>query len=317
MDYHYKYHEKLGHCTDSRCETRDERDKYSVYMKTCMEFQTQGRLDKLFGMMDQHSLDFSRVVQGIWPLGTPFLDREGLLWHKAAAEEGLDPQAISKWGRVAPKFPRSWLPKLLGLSHEKKFRYNFQGGGMSAYTRYAGNYKYRRAWMTEFAKTHFDKRDFLRWTDVRPNSSKREYRFPYTPLGEFDYSGRDLPGGFIVRMVESEGKDDIYFDSFYFGTMAASEFTVAPGGDGPCTLRFYEAVAARSIPLVPEKDAPLAGCTSPYANIGYKFATDKNLFPYSEQIVEDNFKLLVQYQTFTRGDNVPLAIKDTGWIMRR
>eukprot|EP00933_Yihiella_yeosuensis_P080760 TRINITY_DN9423_c2_g1_i3.p1 TRINITY_DN9423_c2_g1~~TRINITY_DN9423_c2_g1_i3.p1 ORF type:complete len:292 (+),score=37.15 TRINITY_DN9423_c2_g1_i3:560-1435(+) len=276
---------------------------YSPQEGKCVDRNYQGRLQKLFALLETHKLDASRIVKGIWPRGTAFLDREGLLWHMAVKEAGLDPQNISNWGLNAPKYPASYLKRFkeLNRSKHKIRRYNFQGAGSQG-DDVDENYLKRKTFLTAFVKKHFSDRDFFRWTDLPAVVGEEEYK----PLGSFDFTRKKLPAssGFVLRYADG---NDLHFDDFYFGNMAQSEFTLAPGGDGPCSLRFYEAIASGSIPLVPEADAPkkAGGCWSSYAYIPYRYATEEDMFEYSDSIVEENFRLLRKYQTFEEGDLIP------------
>jgi len=121
------------------------------------------------------------------------------------------------------------MAKIAALNHRKKYRYNFQGAG---YRNVIEAYRHRKKWVTRFARKHFDARDLLRWTDL-------EEGHRYNSTGVFDITGKKLRGGYIVRYANDSGA---VFDDFYFESLANSEFTLAPGGDGPCTLRFYEAI---------------------------------------------------------------------------
>jgi len=84
IEIHFTFDKKLGFCTDKRCPNPEFR--YSEFMHKCFDRLYTGRVDKLFGLMKRAGLDWRKVDgMSMWPLGTPMLDREGILWHMALA----------------------------------------------------------------------------------------------------------------------------------------------------------------------------------------------------------------------------------------
>lgn len=81
------------------------------------------------------------------------------------------------------------------------------------------------------------------------------------------------------------------FDEFYFGTLAASKFTLCPSGREPWTYRFFEAALCKSIPVVDKPNASMEG---------FYFLTREQLHVYSPQQAEHNFQRFLEWNTFMK-----------------
>jgi hypothetical protein len=225
----------------------------------------------------------------------------GSRWRQAAVEAGLNPFEVSEFGRSIPKFTASEVQQLTRRSlTTKRYRYNFQGGACSLtdYNRKFNIYvkgpaysrRWRRKWATDFARSNFSDQDFWKVTD---RSKCHDY---VEPMGLFDHS------------FSHEDED-------YWSVLAASNFTLCPGGDEPWSMRVYEAVAAGSLPMIASRQEDL----SPEGRgdrIGVALGAVHKLFHvadasnpiYSQELVEANRRIFIKYHTFMEGDNVPPGI---------
>lgn len=210
---------------------------------------------------------------------------------------------LSAFAKYVPKWPKSWMDKVTKTRTEssnvgnRKYRFSFMGSST--------NHKFRE-WLLPFVTSKFDERDYLAFTD----SPGKHYK----PLGSFDES-RNMTGkaGHGYRPKSNRGAGVpwevlTYFDDHYYAVMGNSSFALCPGGDGPYSMRLYEAAAARAIPVINSVKTDMREPGGYQHKIGYKYITigeQQEELVYDESIAEHNFRLFVKYQTFVEGDNVP------------
>lgn len=227
--------------------------------------------------------------------------RAQAVWNLAHDESGLEAQTMSDFACNVPKVPWAWVEVIQKMDHTKRHTFNFQGSYMFGVihqqmgdprTQYAA-----RNWIMDFVKANFTDIDMLKISDITED---------YTPIGPYDHSQL---GGYNAH--HPNGTDDSYFKQFdagYFEEMAASNFTLAPGGDRPWSMRFYEAILAGSIPVVSSKEYDV-GAMDMWAlwSIPYKyyFLGSGEELVYRQDWVDQNLELFIKYQTFHNGDNVP------------
>merc|ERR1711879_4258 len=97
--------------------------------------------------------------------------------------------------------------------------------------------------------------------------------------------------------------------------MIQSYFTLCPGGDSSWSMRFYEAILAGSIPVIDTVSNALSrdDVSFWFDRIGYTYFTISqvtNLTMSDAQlrdITDNNYELLLKYQTWIQGDQVPPA----------
>lgn len=240
------------------------------------------------------------------PLGDKgHTERADGVWTLALEEAGLHADKVTQFACDIPKVPWSWVQRVQAMSHIKTHTYNFQGSHYwSMKMQKLGNrwpQFLTRNWVLEFAKANFSNQDFLKITDVDEN---------YENMGPWDKS--DL-NSYDTRHSEKEmaygshGAYILYFDEPYFQEMAASNFTLCPGGDRPWSMRFYESIMAGSIPIVgSEYFDKSAKDMWPLWRIPYKYYLKESgdEIVYRQDWVDENMRLFIKYQTFHEGDNV-------------
>jgi len=231
------------------------------------------------------------------------------IWSRAVSKAGLNESNISLFGQTIPKFEVGEVLKIRSLDHTKVHNYNFQGSacrntsGMGVkygvpaddYSSHPNLYRSRRRWAIQFAKERFGPDDFLFITDDKLCDASD------LPMGEFDKSSQRRRS------------------NAYYGSMAASKFTLCPGGDSPWSMRVYEAILAGSIPVIQNISEDWHAAFNPRREaLGktprllalqcvydvYEFATLDNL-TFDLRVVERNLERFIKYQTFIEGDNVP------------
>lgn len=86
------------------------------------------------------------------------------------------------------------------------------------------------------------------------------------------------------------------FDRDYYQLLCRSEFTLCPSGDFKWTYRFFEAIMARSIPIVDSEGVDESMSKFKYF-IDTKAPKD---YVYDIEIVKHNYRLFIENNTFIR-----------------
>ena len=77
--------------------------------------------------------------------------------------------------------------------------------------------------------------------------------------------------------------------------MCQSKFCLCPAGDEPYSMRFYEALMCKSIPIV--NNAKESYRTIMESRLGYKYYLSTDIFEYRLDWVEHNYELFLKYHT--------------------
>ena len=75
---------------------------------------------------------------------------------------------------------------------------------------------------------------------------------PWQRLGAFDHSATHA--GVFPKAHKSGDPGKYAFDAAYYGLLGSADATLCPAGDMPWSMRFYEAIMARSIPVLRTRD---------------------------------------------------------------
>lgn len=234
--------------------------------------------------------------------------RASAIWTVALNETGLDAQGVSVFACNMPKVPWSWVERVRAMDHTKFHTYNFQGAQWWAMKlQEQGNWWPQfqaRNWVMNFAEANFSAGDVLKITDIEEG---------YKPIGDFDKSDmKSYDSRNAATKAQNWESGDLqsylqYFDDSYFQVMAASNFTLCPGGDRPWSMRFYEAIMSGSIPILGSEEFDLSAPDLwPLLRVPYKFylLDSPEPFVYKKEWAEENMRLFIKYQTFHEGDNV-------------
>ncbi|MBN1116063.1 MAG: exostosin family protein [Bacteroidales bacterium] len=219
----------------------------------------------------------------------PLSPRLKLLWNQSYVEEGYDLENIPDTDnkKVISLYPRSFVTEINKLDSTKTYDFNFRGAI------YIDNKTYlNRHWIFDFANQHFTLDSYFHATDKRARKSKfLPAKKAHTLIGQYDYTFRKR--GFVPKEV-SVGKR-AFFDREYFELMAKSKFTLCPAGDALWSMRFYEAIMSKSLPILERKEH--TGRNSLEYQIGYKFLLKEEKPEYREEWVEDNYIKFLKFQT--------------------
>lgn len=204
--------------------------------------------------------------------------RSVLLMKQAYEEEALECPDIDE--RVAPTmllYPRSFVDAVNEMPGDKTHDYCFMGSLYRSET-----YRHRD-WILDFAKRRFTDRSYLLLSEAPPE---------HTCLGSFDHTG-DERGVFVPKEVSWLERG--FFNPAYFRVLRSSQFTLCPAGDQPWSMRFFEAIMCRSIPII--SDPQHMGRNELERSIGYRVYLREDEHTYDEDMVEENYRLFLRHQT--------------------
>ena len=205
--------------------------------------------------------------------------RSILLHEQAYEEEGLVcPPVDERQGPVKLLHPRSFVEAVEELPAQKVHDYCFMG------TLYRPETFEHRRWILEFARERFTDRSYLQLSEA-PSE--------HTSLGSFDHTG-ELEGVFVPKEAPW-GKERAWFNPAYFAALCRSEFALCPAGDRPWSMRFFEAVMCRSIPVV--SDLRHVGRNDAERSIGYHVLLADEEHVWDPELAEENHQLFLQHQT--------------------
>ena len=77
--------------------------------------------------------------------------------------------------------------------------------------------------------------------------------------------------------------------------MCNSDFTLCPAGDRPWSLRFFEAIMSKSIPILEKREH--SGAIQPQRDLGYKFYLLGDDYVYRQDWVDYNYDVFLKKQT--------------------
>ena len=180
-------------------------------------------------------------------------------------------------------FPKRFYEAVQRLDHAKRYEFCFIGA-----FRVDPKTEARRVWLTPFIDAHFSANSYLQFTDKKTKAN-------YVPLGPFDHTLERE--GFVPKEVPLEQRN--VFDAQYYQVMCQSRFALCPAGDRPWSMRFYEALMCKSIPILERR---WHHRTLREALRGYKAYTPRDEFEYRPDWVEHNYELFLRHHTLSRFD---------------
>lgn len=142
-----------------------------------------------------------------------------------------------------------------------------------------------RKWILNFIQQHFNNNSYLQFTDKITKQT-------HSSLGEFDYTF--INKGVVPKQLEKDKRD--IFDKDYYEKMSKSKFALCPAGDSMWSMRFYECLMTKCIPIVDCKDETYRSKKESFLNYKYYLSSDKN-FIYKEDWVNHNYQLFLKYHT--------------------
>lgn len=208
--------------------------------------------------------------------------------REAYLEKGKFPNINNKKVDYAI-LPKSFYSRVESYDQTKKYNFCFVGSFYSH-----GRIIEKRKWIFYFINNFFDKNSYLRFTDSQ--SVKHHSR-----LGEFDYTSKTL--GYCPRESSFLKKGD--FDEDYYRIMCASKFCLCPAGDNHWSMRFYEALMCKTIPIIYNQNEKCR--TESECSLDYKYyLVNEQIkeYNYNKDWAEHNYNLFLKYHTYEYIDQI-------------
>lgn len=188
-------------------------------------------------------------------------------------------------------FPQSFVRSVEKMPEEKIYDYCFMGAfafwdefkKCKEKTQKTGFNN--RKWVIDYAKKNFTEKSIFINT-----SGEINLKDGWQSLGVFDktFSGK----GCLPKSMKDKG----VFDEDYYKAMKMSCFALCPAGDAPWSIRFFEALMCKSIPVV--KKHSDAWRIKEEQNAGYFYYLHSDEKVYSKEIAEENYQLFIKNHTF-------------------
>lgn len=216
------------------------------------------------------------------------------LWYIEAKTEKKQkhPSLINMCRKYVPYiiYPESWYKHPALNVSEKIYDFTFMG---SIYPLKKASMQ-NRSWIIQYITQHFTNKSYLMFTDV----DKKIYP---KALGVYDHTLTTT--GFCPYQKPIHNRN--YFDTNYYETLAKSKFCLCPGGDALWSMRFYEALMCKCMPIVYAptkrmKQNKLFIRSSEERRVPYHYLYSHDMITvntYNESLIEDNYELFRRYHT--------------------
>lgn len=211
-------------------------------------------------------------------LAKPDLSPKLKMWQDEAwSELGLK---ITAYDHQKALFPKRFYEAVQAFDHAKIHDFCFIGA-----LRIDPKTEARRMWLDGFIKKHFSENSYLQFTD-------RNTKAHYVPLGAFDYTLARQ--GFVPKEVPVDQRN--MFDQHYYEVMCRTQFALCPAGDVLWSMRFYEALMCKAIPVL---ESRWHHRSIREALRNYKIYTPRDKFVYRPRWVEHNYRLFLKHHTLS------------------
>lgn len=210
------------------------------------------------------------------------------MWlEESLIEQGKSPECAKRLGKSYDQsyaiYPKRFYKRVDSLNANKCYDYCFIGTlQIDAIT--AKN----RKWIIEFAANRFGDDSYLQLTDTITRSA-------HIPLGKYDHTNHKQ--GMVPKELPLMLRNN--FDDNYFAVMASSRFCLCPAGDANWSMRFYEALMCKSIPIVANKIDTYR--RKPESKLPYRYFQANEEHFYRQDWADHNYELFLRYHTFQYG----------------
>lgn len=200
------------------------------------------------------------------------------MWYLEAYQEAGMKKRLGEIDKRYALYPKRFYKTVQGFDQNKTIDFCFIGAFRIDAATVA-----RRSWIVPFIEHHFTDKSYLQFTDQSTKSN-------HTTLGVYDYTL--LRNGFVPKETAVELRN--YFDERYFRTMCSSQFTLCPGGDENWSMRFYEALMCKTIPILLDRTSFRSTCE---ARLPYKYFLVGERMEYISDWAEQNYETFLKYHT--------------------
>jgi len=194
------------------------------------------------------------------------------------------PSLLNRYGEELAVLPRTLVKMLARLARpyeKREFDFLFIGALGPVETMEL------RQWILPFAKSHFTNRSYLDFTDT-------DTRKKWKSLGTFDHTIERE--GFYPKAYKKSKR--YVTDQSYYELMGNAVYAACPAGDASYSMRFYEALASKTIPIVNTYFESFR--TFQEARLDYKFYLVEDApYTYRQDWVDRNYETFLRYHTLT------------------
>jgi len=207
-----------------------------------------------------------------------FLEKLYMWYHESHGEVCVVVHSVDESYAI---YPRRFYGAL-DLKSERTTDFVFIGGLHTDVPTYTN-----RKWIVPFIKRHFTDTSYLQFTDSNTKSD-------HEPMGTFDFTLRR--DGLVPKETPVHLRNR--FDADYFANLSRSKFCLCPAGDQEWSMRFYEALMCKCIPIVLKREETYRSREESELDYRYYLASDPE-FIYREDWVEHNYMLFMRYHTLS------------------
>ena len=207
------------------------------------------------------------------------------MWYfESYSELSISKKNIDKSYAIYPKR----FYKNINLNIDKKYDFIFIG----AFSFVSGQEKgyNSRKWVIDFAKKIFTNNSLFINTTKNHN-----LHYEWLKLGTYDKTLEIDSDDIMCPKYLPMNKRNV-FDKKYFDNLSQSKFGLCPAGDCMYSMRFYECLMCKCIPIVNTVEETYRSKEESKLNYKYYLSSDKE-FVYREDWVEHNHNIFLQYHT--------------------
>jgi len=196
---------------------------------------------------------------------------------------------------IAPKhkivFPQSFVERVAKIDSRKKYDFCFMGAfafwdKFKVFKKKTQERGFsNRKWVIDFARSNFGKNSIFINTSKNLNLAGKEW----VNLGAFDETFSEK--GSLPKIMKNKGE----FDFYYYSVMKQSKFALCPAGDAPWSIRFFEALMCKAIPVV--KNHSETWRLLEERDAGYIYYLADDLRGYSHSAARHNYELFIKHHT--------------------
>lgn len=198
-------------------------------------------------------------------------------------EVNIDCDSVDQSYAIYPKR----FYKSIDLGRKKTIDFTFIGALSFGVAQTVG-YNNRK-WIIDFAKTHFNENSLFINTTKNLNLNHS-----WEVVGPFDKTFSSKTQFMCPKIMMREDRNN--FDKAYFDNLSESKFCLCPAGDLMWSMRFYECLMCKCIPIVDKVDETFRSPEE--SKLEYKYYTTSSPeFIYREDWVEHNYNIFLKYHT--------------------
>ena len=210
-----------------------------------------------------------------------------ICYEESCKEINTIPQKNYTDYAIYPKYISDYVEIQLKRNHHNK-SIDFCFMGAFAFNRIQKEGYTNRLWVIDFAKSFFTK------SSLFVNTTKNKgLDNSWNVLGEFDYTFNENFDFKAPKFMKNKN----YFDKKYYEYMSNSKFCLCPAGDLMWSMRFYEALLCRCIPIINIVDESYRNELESKIPYKYYLSTEEN-FEYRLDWVNHNLELFYKYHSF-------------------